>query len=54
MVEQNKRDNQITERSGSDKIDGATQSGDPGTTPGSAEGDEETVDESLRQKEGKQ
>lgn len=27
------------------------QSGDPGRTPGTAEGDEETVDESLRQKE---
>ena len=25
--------------------------GDPGRTPGKAEGDEETVDESLRQKE---
>jgi hypothetical protein len=29
----------------------AKQSGDPGRTPGSAEGDEQTVDESLRQKE---
>ena len=28
-----------------------TQSGDPGRTPGSAEGDEETVDEDIRQKE---
>lgn len=27
------------------------QSGDPGRTPGSAEGDEETVDEDIRQKE---
>ncbi|HEY0100990.1 MAG TPA: hypothetical protein VGB76_18840 [Pyrinomonadaceae bacterium] len=27
------------------------QSGDPGRTPGTAEGDEETVDESLKQKE---
>ncbi|HLL13499.1 MAG TPA: hypothetical protein VK388_00335 [Pyrinomonadaceae bacterium] len=27
------------------------QSGDPGRTPGTAEGDEDTVDESLRQKE---
>ncbi|HVF86760.1 MAG TPA: hypothetical protein VM866_04185 [Pyrinomonadaceae bacterium] len=32
--------------------DSAKQSGDPGRTPGSAEGDEQTVDESLRQKEG--
>jgi hypothetical protein len=27
------------------------QSGDPGRTPGSAEGDEATVDEDLREKE---
>jgi hypothetical protein len=27
------------------------QSGDPGRTPGKAEGDEETIDESLQQKE---
>lgn len=27
------------------------QTGDPGRTPGKAEGDEQTVDESLRQKE---
>lgn len=26
-------------------------SGDPGRTPGSAEGDEETIDEDIRQKE---
>jgi len=28
-----------------------TASGDPGATPGSAEGDEETVDADIRQKE---
>lgn len=28
-----------------------TMSGDPGRTPGSAEGDEETVDADIRQKE---
>ena len=27
------------------------QSGDPGRTPGKAEGDEETIDESIEQKE---
>ena len=27
------------------------QSGDPGRTPGTAEGDEETIEESLQQKE---
>ncbi len=30
---------------------GTNKAGDPGATPGSAEGDEETVDESLRQHE---
>ncbi len=28
-----------------------TESGDPGRTPGSAEGDEKTIDEDIRQKE---
>ena len=32
---------------------GGHQSGDPGRTPGSAEGDRETVEESLRDKERK-
>ena len=30
-----------------------TESGDPGLTPGSAEGDEKTVDEALEQHEAK-
>ncbi len=30
---------------------GAKDMGDPGRTPGAAEGDEETIDEDLRQKE---
>ena len=29
-----------------------TQSGDPGRTPGTAEGDRETVEQDLRNKEG--
>lgn len=33
------------------KPDTPIQSGDPGRTPGSAEGDEETIDEDIRQKE---
>lgn len=33
------------------KNNAPTESGDPGRTPGSAEGDEETVDEDIRQKE---
>ena len=32
---------------------GAESTGDPGRTASKAEGDEETVDESLRQKENK-
>ncbi|MBA3712140.1 MAG: hypothetical protein H0W76_06795 [Pyrinomonadaceae bacterium] len=54
MTEQSKSDSKAKDRSDDAEINGATQSGDPRTTPGSAEGDEETVDESLRQKEGKQ
>lgn len=44
MVEQDKRDEQ--NESGSE-----TQTGDPGRTPGVAEGDEQTIDEDLREKE---
>lgn len=32
----------------------ASQAGDPGRTPGSAEGDEATVDEALEQHEAKE
>ncbi|MBA2339064.1 MAG: hypothetical protein H0V88_01600 [Pyrinomonadaceae bacterium] len=38
-------------KSDSTSADNLKQSGDPGRTPGTAEGDEETVDESLREKE---
>jgi hypothetical protein len=31
--------------------DDENQTGDPGRTPGTAEGDEQTVDEDLREKE---
>ncbi len=34
-----------------DKSKSINTSGDPGRTPGSAEGDEETIDEDIRQKE---
>ena len=44
MAEQDKRD----ERS---EPEGENQTGDPGRTPGTAEGDEQTVDEDLRNKE---
>lgn len=36
---------------GETKNDTLPQSGDPGRTPGSAEGDEETVDADIREKE---
>jgi hypothetical protein len=42
----------ITEsQSKDDKNKLTNQSGDPGRTPGAAEGDEETVDEDIREKE---
>ena len=45
MAEQDKRDKR-SESEGSEN-----QTGDPGRTPGTAEGDEQTVDEDLRDKE---
>lgn len=45
------RDRDEERKRGSTPTGGQTQSGDPGRTPGTAEGDEKTVDESLRQKE---
>ncbi len=46
----------MAEQNKSAKQPGSTppnQTGDPGRTPGSAEGDEETVDEDIRAKEDK-
>jgi hypothetical protein len=53
MADDNRGDNQtgVQGSGGAQKGGSETQSGDPGRTPGAAEGDEETVDESLRQKE---
>ena len=55
MADENRGDNGTGGQGGSggDSSPGGSekQSGDPGRTPGTAEGDEETVDESLRQKE---
>ena len=45
MAKEDERDKQ-TESSGSEN-----QTGDPGRTPGTAEGDEQTVEEDLREKE---
>ena len=50
MTDQNKSENK--ESGGSTpKTSKESQTGDPGRTPGKAEGDEETIDESLRDKE---
>ena len=49
MADENKGDHQAGDNSPSGAAE--TQSGDPGRTPGKAEGDEETVEESLKQKE---
>ena len=48
MSEQTRDDEQTGGSSGG--ASDAKQSGDPGRTPDQAEGDEQTVDESLRQK----
>ncbi len=45
------QDNKTNQQGQGGNQSGTNQAGDPGTTPGSAEGDEQTVDESLRQKE---
>jgi hypothetical protein len=53
MTDQNSSDQQTGEQQegGAQGSSSEKQSGDPGRTPGTAEGDEETVEESLRQKE---
>lgn len=45
MTEQDKRDEQDT------TSEEENQTGDPGRTPGTAEGDEQTIDEDLKEKE---
>ncbi len=50
VANQEERDEQQKSQSARQGSD-ANQSGDPGRTPSKAEGDEETVDEDLRQKE---
>ena len=51
MANQDNRDEQTKNQRSGSSSGGQTQSDDPGRTPGKAEGDEATVDESLRQKE---
>jgi hypothetical protein len=48
MADQNK-----DEKGGREGTPKESKTGDPGRTPGKAEGDEETVDESLRKQENK-
>jgi hypothetical protein len=50
MAEQNKSENQSGGEGGTPK---ESKTGDPGRTPGKAEGDEETADEALDNKENK-
>ena len=49
MAEEKRRDDQTGDEKGGVSSSGTqNQTGDPGRTPGTAEGDEETVDEDLR------
>ncbi len=53
-TDKQKKENEQSKSGGKEsetKNNTPTMSGDPGRTPGSAEGDEETVDEDIRQKE---
>ncbi len=51
MAEQNKGKDQTKRPSGKTSTGGESQTGDPGRTPGTAEGEEKTVEEDLREKE---
>ncbi len=50
MADQERDDKEAHRQSGRQGTGTKPQTGDPGRTPGSAEGDEEIVDESLNQK----
>ena len=58
MADQKKQDSHVTsdDRASSDRASsgdqGMSQSGDPGRTPGSAEGDRRTVEDDLRNQGG--
>ncbi|HEX8920933.1 MAG TPA: hypothetical protein VF766_05625 [Pyrinomonadaceae bacterium] len=53
MADQNRSENQSGERSSGSGTPKESKTGDPGRTPGKAEGDEETADEALNDKENK-
>jgi hypothetical protein len=50
MADQNRREEQAGDRGGT-STKGKEQTGDPGRTPGTAEGDRQTVEEDIRNKE---
>ncbi len=50
MTNQEERDDQKKSKSEGPSTSDDDQTGDPGRTPGTAEGDEQTIDEDLRQK----
>lgn len=50
MTEESKNSGAESAEDDADRI--ATQKGEPPRTPGSAEGDRETVEEALREREG--
>jgi hypothetical protein len=51
MADENRREDGRDEKGSLSKTREAESSGDPGRTPGSAEGDRETVEEDLQEKE---
>jgi hypothetical protein len=50
MAEDSRSENQTSGQGRETTEGGTSQSGDPGRTPGTAEGDRETVEEDLRNK----
>ena len=50
MTNREERDDQTKSRSADAAKTSESETGDPGRTPGTAEGDEQTIDEDLRQK----
>jgi hypothetical protein len=53
MADQDKSENQQGAQGSTPTKSKDSETGDPGRTPGKAEGDEETVDEALSEKENK-
>jgi hypothetical protein len=53
MADQNKRENQEGGQGSTPTTPKENRTGDPGRTPGKAEGDEKDVDESLGDKDNK-